>query len=70
MSDGLVDHVVICHLQCWEEDEGIDPGPSRTMRDIADRMQSAADLMGALPMGTVWEKVTFFVSWPPGWPTW
>jgi len=59
---GSVSKVVICHIQCWEQDEGAPSGLQETMARIAEEIHYVADELGKYAVGTELETVSHFVS--------
>ncbi|MER6914614.1 hypothetical protein ABT354_23315 [Streptomyces sp. NPDC000594] len=59
---GQVSKVLLVHIECWEEDEKVDPKLAETIRTIATGLKDTAEIMGVLPGGTPWELVTDFVA--------
>ncbi|MFD3684803.1 hypothetical protein ACFWTE_08315 [Nocardiopsis sp. NPDC058631] len=60
--EGLVDRGLIFTIQCWEEDEGVDPELAKTVNDISQTLELTASVMKLLPLGKKWEVATAFVE--------
>ncbi|MCZ1008415.1 glycoside hydrolase [Streptomyces lydicus] len=57
---GSVSKVVVCHIQCWEEDHGPPSELQRTMERIAEKLHYVADELAEHAVGTELEATANF----------
>ncbi|MGW0538626.1 hypothetical protein [Streptomyces sp. NPDC003032] len=59
---GAVDKVLLCHIELWEQDSGVDPELGRTIQEIATTLQDTAEVMSAIPAGGPWQYMHQFIA--------
>ncbi|MEV6421636.1 hypothetical protein [Streptomyces sp. NPDC051662] len=62
LFEGRVNRVLVCHIQCWEEDSKRPSELGRKLAEIARILASAAELMSALPIGGPYEYLHQFIA--------